>query len=656
MVLFAVHDLLKDSPFSRLDLVTCRNLLIYLNRQAQSRALDIFHFALRPGATLFLGSSESVEEGSQLFTVLDKKHRLFRQRPMPRTGLPVSSGPGTLARAVEAQQPQTEGPPVAGRVFEVGNVDARAMDRATRAVPWGEVHLRLLDRLAPPSVLVDGEYEMLHLSPSAGRFLQFSGGEPSRNLLRSVHPALRIELRAALYQVAQSGEPVTLAGIPVPLGEDTVPVTVRIQPAPDVSADLMLVTLEEGGAAPTIAPTEGGTEPRMPEPLARKLEREIERLKSHLRDTVEQYEASTEELKASNEELQAMNEELRSATEELETSREELQSINEELSTVNHEMKLKMEELGQANSDLQNLMDATAIATVFLDRALRITRYTPSAVSLFNLIPTDVGRPLTDLTTHLQYPGLDADARRVLERLVPVEREVGQADGSWYLARLLPYRTVDDRIAGVVLAFIDISARKQAEEARLWLSAVVTASSDAIISFSLDHTILSWNAGAERIFGFAADEAIGRPLSLIAPLGSPGQPAVGWTGATQPVENLEAVRTRKDGSEVHVALTISPIRDRSGQIVAGTAIARDISAARDAREVMRTTDERLRRTAEDTLRELRRQQAAAAAILAEAEGLLATPLAPPQQARAEAIRRQAQPLREALRKLLEAGG
>jgi two-component system CheB/CheR fusion protein len=342
---------------------------------------------------------------------------------------------------------------------------------------------------------------------------------------------------------------------------------------------------------------DGASPPRrvQDDAVARHLDQELDRLKAHLRDTVEQYEASTEELKAGNEELQAMNEELRSATEELETSREELQSINEELTTVNHELKTKVDELAHANSDMHNLMDATAIATVFLDRELRITRFTPSAVQLFNLIPTDIRRPLTDLKTPLHYPELGADAARVLDKLVPIEREVGQADGSWYLARLLPYRTIEDRIAGVVLAFIDITERKQAEEMRLWLSSVVTASQDAIISFALDGTILSWNHGAERIYGYTAGEAIGSQLSILAPPGRDDSPAlIARIASAGAIENHEAVRRRKDGSELNVSITVSPIRDESGKVVAGTAMVRDVTAAKRAEEALRQSEERQR--------------------------------------------------------------
>ncbi|WP_083745777.1 CheR family methyltransferase [Variovorax sp. KK3] len=589
MVLFAMHDVLKDSPFSRLDLVSCRNLLIYLNRDAQTRVFDTFHFALLPGARMFLGSSESVEDGSQHFSVLDKKHRIYMQRPTPRVGLPVPSGPGILALALEAQQAARDGAVMVGTAFDQTATTPARTGRTTegRQASWSDLHLRLLEHLAPPSIVVDSEYDIVHLSSSAGRFLQYGGGEPSRNLLRAINPNLRIDLRAALYQAAQTKTSAEVTDVPVSLGGENLIITLRVTPAIDLGADIYLVMLQTQVPAPTSSTLDAPVLRAEADPVARHLDRELERLKSHLRDTVEQYEASTEELKASNEELQAMNEELRSATEELETSREELQSINEELTTVNHELKSKVDELGHANSDMHNLMDATAIATVFLDRDLRITRYTPSAVTLFNLIPTDVGRPLTDLTTQLQYPELGDDAQRVLDRLVPIEHEVGQADGSWYLARLLPYRTIDDRIAGVVLSFVNITERKQAEEVRLWLSAVGGSSSDAIVSFTLERTILSWNGGAERIFGYTAEEAIGQPLSVLSMDGEAENDMLfAKLMAALPLENYETVRRRKDGTGIEVALTVSPIRDDGGKVMAGTATVRDISAMREAQQAV----------------------------------------------------------------------
>lgn len=606
MVLFAVHDVLHDSPFSRLDLVSCRNLLIYLTRDAKARIFETAHFALVPHGKLFLGASEAVDEGSPLFTLLDKNHRIYAQRPSRRPALPLPTG-AAVRRALDARQAVPGGLVATARATEPAPGLAPAAFTAVPGRPreggrhgsWAELHLELLESLAPPSVIVDHHYDIVHLSPSAGRFLQLGGGEPSRNLLRALQPEVRIDLRAALYQ-AQDGQEVRLPAMRIAVPGAQVSVALRVRPVREAEEVLFLVVFEVQDSA---AETSEQREVRLDaHPMARHLDAEIERLKLQLRETVEQYEASTEELKASNEELHAMNEELRAATEELETSREELQSINEELSTVNHELKSNVDLLSSANSDMQNLMDATSIATVFVDRGLRIMRYTPAAVGLFNLIPTDLGRPLTDLGSALDYPELGSDAARVLERLAPIEREVGQPHGSWYLARLMPYRTMDDRIAGVVFTFIDITERKHAEETRLWLAAVVSSTSDAIVSFALDQAILSWNGGAQKLYGYSAAEAIGQPMSMLAPARVADQwDMVADVAAGRSRENFETVRRRRDGSEVHVALSVSPVRDSQGRVIAGTATARDITAHRAATEALRQSEERMRMVVENAL-------------------------------------------------------
>lgn len=464
MVLFASHDLLKDAPFSRMDLISCRNLLIYLNRDAQKRVFETFHFALKEGGRLFLGSSEAVEDGSPLFRVLDKKHRIYSVQPAARINLPVPPGPNILSRALEAQERAKAATFVHGKRFVKnaavefqGQVGVK-LDRAALA----ELHFRLLERFAPPSLIINTEQEVVHLSETAGQLLKFSGGEPSMKLLRMVNPALRIELRAMLYRAAESNEAVEATNLPMEIDGQARTINIRVVPASDIAPGFQLVIFQLNSADARPISTSQRTRLPSDETAVQQIERELEQVQGYLRDTVEQYEASTEELKASNEELQAMNEELRSATEELETSREELQSINEELVTVNLEMKSKVDEVANTNSDLQNLMASTAIATVFLDRNLEITRYTPSAVDLFNLIPTDVGRPLAHLKHLLDYPELIANAAEVLRTLVPIEREV-QDEKRWFLSRLQPYRSLEDHIAGVVLTFVDITERRMAE-------------------------------------------------------------------------------------------------------------------------------------------------------------------------------------------------
>lgn len=608
MVLFAVHDVLKDSPFSRLELACCRNLLIYLDRPAQQRVLETFHFALQPEGLLFLGSSESVDDGSPMFSVLDKKHRLYLHRSTPRVALPVPSGPGTLALAMQAEAPlRVGGHPLVAE--PVPPADRPPLPPPSRPASWGELHLKLLEHLSPPSVLIDPEHEIVHLSPSAGRFLQFTGGEPSRNLLRAIHPALRIELRAALYRAAQSGSIADAGPLPLEIAGETLRVAMSVRPVGDIAPGFALVVLR-ANAATAAATAAGGNAEGAAEhdaaarhdddPLARHLDRELERLKAHLRDTVEQYEASTEELKASNEELQAMNEELRSATEELETSREELQSINEELTTVNHELKNKVEELGHSNSDMQNLMDATAIATVFLDRQLHITRYTPSAVALFSLIPSDIGRPLSDLSTPLRYPELGDDARRVLERLVPVEREVAEGDGSAYLVRLLPYRTVDDRIAGVVLTFVDITERKHGQEAlrqsEARFGSIVNQATVGVMQLALDGRITFVNQRFVELLGCGEDALLGQPFDQrVHPEDRAGSAAAfaRMSADGQPFQ-IELRCVRPDGALVWVHTSVSLIAGADGRPQSALAVGTDVTERQRAEAALRDSEERLR--------------------------------------------------------------
>ncbi len=462
-VLFAQHDLLKDSPFSKLDLVTCRNLLIYLNRDAQQRALDVFHFSLARAGLLFLGTSESADDTGQFFTPLDKKARLYAAQPAVKLNLPVPVGVSTLTRALQVRE-DFERPvlPAAPAALPAGASSFRPrLERVGDREATSEAYLHILARGGPASLIVTAQHDILHLSGGAGRYLQFGEGEMTRDLLQAIHPTLRIEMRGALARAAETGQTVRVTDLAFELDGQRQGVDLQVTPVQE-AASYLVVTFTPRAAAPSLA-VAPAVAPA--DPLTQQLERELTRVKGRLRDVQEQHEVTIEEHKSSVEELQAINEELRSASEELETSREELQAINEELTTVNAELKARVDELDHSNGDLHNLMAATQIATVFLDRQLGITRYTPPAVALFNLIPTDVGRPLTDLKHRLDYPELEADAARVLANLAPVERTISTPGDGWFLARLQPYRTQDDHIAGIVLTFVDITERLRAEAA-----------------------------------------------------------------------------------------------------------------------------------------------------------------------------------------------
>ena len=441
LVVFSPHNLLGDPPFSRVDLISCRNVMIYLDRDVQRDVVDVFHYALRGEGYLVLGGSETVET-QELFRVQDKKHCIYRRRnvPGPSPRLPVFP----LARA---------------RGVAAGEVAAKEEPQA-----YGELHERIVERFGPASILVSPDDRVVHLSAHAGRYLVHAGGEPTTNAHRVVREELRIELRSALLQARKRQTPVQTGPVSVRLDGETAEVVMDVRPALDPAQEGYVVVLfaERASGAGHVAT--GGDAGSPGEAPAAALEAEVRQGRERLRSVIEQYETTQEELRASNEELQSSNEELRSTMEELETSKEELQSINEELQTVNQENRHKVEELSLVSADLQNLMAATGIATLFLDRDGRIMRYTPPVVDLFNVRPADRGRPVADLTHRLEYDELEQDAARVLDRLIPVEREIRDKRDRWYLTRLLPYRSREDRIEGVVVTFVDITARKHAEE------------------------------------------------------------------------------------------------------------------------------------------------------------------------------------------------
>ncbi|HEY2350455.1 MAG TPA: CheR family methyltransferase, partial [Puia sp.] len=446
MVLFATHNFLKDPPFSHLDLVSCRNVMIYLNRTAQQRVLDTFHFALDPERFLFLGSSESVEGTGDLYSVYNRDFHIFQSRAVATPSFPIPDSVPSF------------------RYELTGHSDFRKErdKKMMNSLTFGDMHQRILEEYAPPSILINQEFEILHVSESAGRFLQIAGGELSQNILKLILPELRIELHSALSQALQKKMPVDARKQKITIGNQEEIINIRVRPVlrdGNSSQGFILLIFEPAASGEE---TESFVTPA-DEPVAKHLEEELMRVKTQLRNSVEQHEFRAEELKANNEELQAMNEELRSAAEELETSKEELQSINEELRTVNQELKIKIDEAVLNNNNLQNLINSSEIGTIFLDKRFCIAFFTPAITKIFNLIPGDKGRPLTDITSRLEYKSLVADATTVLDNLQSIEKEVTTSDKQKYLLRVLPYRTSEDQISGVVITFVDITARSKAE-------------------------------------------------------------------------------------------------------------------------------------------------------------------------------------------------
>ncbi|HWD15255.1 MAG TPA: chemotaxis protein CheB [Casimicrobiaceae bacterium] len=548
MVMFAAHNVIQDAPFSRLDLVCCRNLLIYLTRHLQTKVLDLLHFALRADGYLFLGMSESVEDGHDGFTAIDKTNRIFAQQPRARMGLMLASLPMIQPQRFPA--------------------DAGAAGR--RMVSFTELHQRLLEHYAPPSIVVDDRYDVVHLSDRAGHFLQLGPGEPSLNLMKVLPEVLRYELKAALDQAMDTMRTVGRDDMRFERGSQVVRLDMKVHPVRDKASarTFALIIFDEVSAEERADAIVVGTSDAAAAEAGR-LEERVREMEAQLRAAIEQYEVQNEELKASNEELQATNEELRATTEELETGKEELQSINEELVTVNQELKNKVDETTRISDDLTNFVTATGIASLFVDREMRLMRYTPFARDIFNLIPTDINRPLSDITHRLEGIRLEEGIEEVYSSLQVVEREARSTDGNWYIVRFLPYRTTDDRIRGAVLTFIDITQRRTAEAERrrseAWARLVVESVREyAIITTDGTGKVRTWNPGARNIFGYEDAEIIGEDIAMLF---TPEDRAAGM-----PADEMRRARTtgraeddrwqlRKDGSRFFASGILAPIED-----------------------------------------------------------------------------------------------
>lgn len=486
LVVFAPQNLIGDPPFTKLDFLACRNLLIYLDAELQRRLLPIFHYALKPKGCLFLGSSESIGGFGDLFATLSKKWKVFRREDGSSSGyvteFPMSrmrevpTATRTVERAVESNVPQ-----LAERLF--------------------------LKQLVPPTVLIHQRGDVVHIHGRTGQFLEPApGAQASANIFNMVREGLQISLAAAMREAAGSEKEIVHRHVPLRTNGEVHAVDIKVQAIrePEALRGLFRVTFDDTG--PAEARSDGKATPAAPSRML-ELERELQYTKESHQGTIEELETANEELKSTNEEMQSTNEELQSANEELETSKEEMQSLNEELQTVNAELQGKVEELSRANNDMRNLLNGTDIATVFLDNDLNIKRFTEQAKRVIRLIPSDIGRPIADLVSTLRYDTLVNDAREVLDTLIFKETEVQSEGDASYLMRILPYRTTENVIEGLVLTFVDITTVRRLQKNQERLLKALSGSPTCVFGHD---TTLRYRWAYYPIFGFQPNEVEGK--------------------------------------------------------------------------------------------------------------------------------------------------
>ena len=515
LLVFSEQDVIKDPPFSKLDLISCRNLLIYLGVELQQKLFALFHYALNPQGALFLGTSETVGEGGTLFAPLDRKWRLFlRCQDEPGGTRPALSG---LVAPLLGVADSWERPP---RIRVPGRSEGQPkLQELTEQA--------LLEHYVQAAVLINGRGEILQICGRTGKYLEPASGAAGVNILPMAREGLRRELTTALHQVVTHREPVRCQGLRVRTNGDSITANLTVRPvAADpgagVSSGLFLVILEEAPPAspdPSRAATaeDSGRSAVDPDARIAALEQELRAKEEYLQSTLEEMETANEELKSTNEEMQSVNEELQSTNEELETAKEELQSVNEELTTVNLELQTKVSDLSRANNDMNNLLAGTGVGTLFVDQQLRISRFTPAATQVINLIQTDIGRPVGHLVSNLVgYDRLVQDVETVLATLVPREIEVRTKAGRWYLMRIRPYRTLENVIEGAVLTFVDVTDRRQAEallrETPLLAEDVVATVREPLAVLDENLRVVSANRAFFAAFQLVPEETLGHRL------------------------------------------------------------------------------------------------------------------------------------------------
>lgn len=506
LLIFSEQNVIKDPPFSKLDLVSCRNLLIYLNTDLQKKLMGLFHYALNPQGVLLLGTSETVGDSFTLFTCLDPKQKFYQRkddRPgMLRPAFGTSAQSGTkIAERIRTASKSNTGPP---------GINLRGLTEST-----------LLAHYESSSVLINSRGEILHLYGRTGKYLEPADGDAAMNILAMAREGLRPALTSALYKVATGKKPVFMAKLRVKTNGDFTTVDLTIRPAVEdkgaAMAELFLVILQETATAALLPEAEpvaaGGSASTGEKKSITHLEKELRAKDEYLQNTLEEMETTNEELRSTNEEMQSVNEELQSTNEEMESSKEELQSVNEELAIVNAELQNKVTDLSQANNDMNNLLAGTGVATLFVDHNLRIVRFTPSAKELINLIGTDLGRPVADIASNLvNYDRLVEDVREVLAELVPRDIEVQIKTGIWFQLRIRPYRTLANVIEGAVISFVNITelwqTREDARKAQTLAENIIETVRDPLLVLDATLRVVSANQAFFSTFQVAPEQTL----------------------------------------------------------------------------------------------------------------------------------------------------
>ena len=514
VVVFALHDINKDAPFIKLDLLVCRNLLIYLNAELQKNLLPVFHYALNPKGLLFLGPSENIMGYQDLFQPLDVKWKIS-QRTSQSAALPhLLRFPFAFARHAAAHASPT------------ALMSASASQPRPSSAFAAQVQKKILQAYAPPAVVIDAKGEILYVNGRTGKYLEPAPGLSGMNLFEMAREELRFEISGAVHRATQTGEDVVAEGVRVrtDTGQLLLRLSVQHLAGAEALAGLLLVVFED---QPTPRRVRVAKQPPAGdahrEAVVAALDKELQYTKHRLQVTVEEMESSLEELKSTNEELQSANEELQSTNEESMTNKEEMQSLNEELMTLNMQYLAKTEELGQTASDMKNLLDATEIAIIFLDNELTIKRFTPSVGNVINLLPGDVGRPLAHFSSSLRYEHLLRDVQQVLDRLTLIETNIQTTRGEWYTLRILPYRSLDNYINGVVLTFTNITALKVLEtrlqDHTRFTDSLQADGREPQLTLDASLRVLSANPAFDQAFGPPPAPEPGQPGQPLAQLG-----------------------------------------------------------------------------------------------------------------------------------------